>query len=89
MNDPPPDVREVLVQLLREAQVAVGERDHEAARAAVGTVGEVASNKLPEGDQRRRLRHGCERVDALLDGDDNDDTAAAAAYLSSMERRVA
>ncbi len=88
MDDLPSDVRSVLTQLLTEAQVALGERDHEAARAAVDTVDEVATNKLPEGEPRRRLRHGCERVEELLDGGGNDDTAAAAAYLASMERRV-
>jgi hypothetical protein len=88
MDDVPSDVESVLTQLLAEAQVAVGERDHEAARAAVDTVDEVATNKLPEGEPRRRLRHGCGRVEELLDTDDTDDTAAAAAYLSSMERRV-
>ena len=88
MDDLPSDVRSVLTQLLTEAQIAIGDRDHEAARAAVDTVDEVATNKLPEGDRRRRLRHGCERVEDLLDGGDNDDTAAAAAYLWSMERRV-
>ncbi|GAB7095725.1 hypothetical protein JCM30237_28790 [Halolamina litorea] len=88
MDDLPSDVHAVLGQLLAEAQVAIGERDHEAARTAVDSVDEVASNKLPESEQRRRLQHGCERVRALLEDGDNDDYAAAAAYLSSMQRRV-
>jgi uncharacterized protein YyaL (SSP411 family) len=88
MDDLPPDVHAVLAQLLTEAQVAIGERDHEAARAAVGTVDEVATNKLPESERRRRLRHGCERATALLDDGGTEATAAATAYLVSMERRV-
>ena len=47
------------------------------------TAGTVAANKLPAGDRRDRLRHGCAAaIEALPDGE------LAAAYVEAMERRL-
>jgi hypothetical protein len=85
-GDLPTDVRTVLAQLFAEARAALDDGDVRIAREAVGSAATVAATKLPEGDRRDRLRHGCDRVRALLA--DDPDTEAAAAYLAAMERRL-
>ena len=85
-GDLPTDVRTVLAQLFAEARAALDDGDVDTAREVVESAETVVATKLPEGDRRDRLRHGCDRVRALVA--DDHDTAAAAAYLAAMERRL-
>jgi len=85
-GDLPTDVRSVLTQLFATARSALDAGDVETAREAVGSAETVVTTKLPEGDRRDRLAHGCERVETLLA--DEPDTAGAAAYLAAMEARL-
>jgi len=97
-EDLPGDVRSVLTQLFAEGQEALAEGDPETARETVSSAEEVATNKLPEGDLRGQVLHGCGRVRRLLDADvvagdeSSDDTDgrveadAAVEYLAAMER---
>jgi len=81
----PTDVGAVLAQLFAEGRRALDDGDVETALATTASARTVASNKLPAGDRRERLLHGCARVEALLDAPEAD---AAAAYLAAMERRL-
>lgn len=83
-EDVPADVRSVLTQLLEATRTRLHEWDDEQARTTLATIETVATNKLPEGDRRARLLHGCERVRATLD----DDPTTAIEYLRAMERLV-
>ena len=79
----PPDVRSSLGQLLSNARQSARNGDHETTRSLLDTAGTVAENKLPAGDRRDRLRHGCAAaIEALPDGE------LAAAYVEAMERRL-
>ena len=79
----PADVRSSLGQLLSNARRYARRGDDEVARSLLETAGTVAENKLPEGDRRERLRHGCSAAtEALPDGE------LAAAYVEAMERRL-
>lgn len=86
--DVPPDVEEVLGQLFAEGREAFERGDVETAVEAVTSAAAVVDNKLPEGPLRERLLYGCERAEAVATGDDSD-TAVAAEYVASMERRLA
>lgn len=85
MSDVPPDVETVLGQLFEEARTGFEADEIEAGRSAIDSADSVISNKLPEGDLRGQLRHGCTRVEELLD---DGETAAAAEYVAAMERRI-
>lgn len=86
MSDPlPPDVRAVLKQLFAEARTALAAGDVAVARSAVESAETVVANKLPAGDRRERLRHGCRRVRGTIEEPGTD---AAEAYLAAMERRL-
>lgn len=85
--DPPADVEAVLSQLLDEAQDANADDDTETIADVVDTARQVTTNKLPEGDLRAYLRHGCEQIQVQLDSDDPD-TEAVAGYLQAMEQRL-
>ncbi len=97
-EDPPADALAVLAQLFAKGQEALADGDVDTARDTVTSAEEVATNKLPEGDLRGQLLHGCGQTLALLDpeansGDDGDDDPgvepdAAAEYLAAMERRL-
>ena len=87
MTDVPTDVEEVLTQLFEEAQAAFDEGDVEMAVAELSTASEVATNKLPEGDLRSRLLHGCEQAETAATGEDPD-TAVAGEYVAAMDRRL-
>ena len=101
-EDPPADVLAVLAQLFGEGQEALADGDADTAREAVTSAEAVATNKLPEGDLRGQLLHGCAQARALLDpetgggsaeGDDPEgangaEPDAAAEYLAAMERRL-
>lgn len=103
-EDLPDDALAVLAQLFTEGQESLADGDVHTAREAVTSAEEVATNKLPEGDLRGQLLHGCAQTRALLDpetggGDDEGDGPdgggadgvepdAAAEYLAAMERRL-
>jgi hypothetical protein len=102
-EDPPADVLAVLAQLFAEGQEALADGEVDTAREAVTSTEEVASNKLPEGDLRGQLLHGCAQARALLDPETGggsaegdgpegmdrvEPDAAAAEYLAAMERRL-
>ena len=73
MTDPdevPHDVRASLDQLLAEAVSAAERDDADTARALLDTAETVATNKLPAGEHRDRIRWGCAAaIDALPNGD--------------------
>lgn len=82
-DDVPHDVRAALSQLLDRAARAAEAGDAETAAALLDTAGTVAANKLPDGDRRDRVRHGCAAArEALLDG------ALAAAYADAAAARL-
>ncbi len=85
--DVPPDVEAVLTQLLEEAQEAFETGDSETGVEAVTSAATVARTKLPEGDLRAQVLHGCERVEALAGEGGN--TAVAVEYVAATERRLA
>lgn len=103
-EDPPADALAVLAQLFDEGQEALAGGDVDTARETLASAEAVATNKLPEGDLRGQLLHGCAQARALLDpetggGDDEGDGPggkgadgvepdAAAEYLAAMERRL-
>jgi hypothetical protein len=101
-EDPPADALAVLSQLVTEGQEALTDGDVDTAREAVTSAEAVATNKLPEGDLRGQLLHGCGQARTLLDpgtgggdaegdgpeGADGVEPDAAAEYLAAMERRL-
>lgn len=83
-DEVPHDVRASLEQLLSAAASAAAAGDDETARAALDTAETVATNKLPAGERRDRIRWGCAAaVDALPNGD------LAAAYATATADAVA
>lgn len=83
MDEMPADVRSSLGQLLSNARKRARCGDDDVARSLLETADTVAENKLPDGDRRDRLRHGCAAAtEALPDGE------LAAAYVEAMERRL-
>lgn len=82
-DDAPTDVRTVLCQLFGAGREALAEDDPGRCERIVDSARSVATNKLPEGERRAKIRHGCERVQTLLA---DDETAAATEYLAAMER---
>ena len=84
-SDLPSDVHAVLTQLASEGETAVDSAEFDTARQTVVTAETVSRNKLPEGELRAQLLHGCEQVRTALNNDRPD---AAAEYLRSMERRL-
>jgi hypothetical protein len=98
-EDPPADVLAVLAQLFAEGQASLTDGDVDTAREAVTSAETVVTNKLPEGDLRGQLLHGCGQANALLDPEtggegegpeetDGVEPDAAAEYLAAMERRL-
>jgi hypothetical protein len=85
------DVMDVLGQLFEAAARALeGDAGTEAsrpdtARRILTSAETVATNKLPEGEFRDRLLHGCERALATLDAD----APVAAEHCRAMAREVA
>ena len=83
MTDPdevPHDVRASLDQLLAEARAAAERGDVDTARPLLETAETVATNKLPAGERRDRVRWGCA---AALDALPNADLAAAYATATA------
>lgn len=85
-DDVPTDVETVLAQLFAAGQDALEEESFDTCRQVVGSIESVATNKLPEGDRRARLLHGCERIRELLA---ENEVAAAAEYLRAMDAQLA
>lgn len=81
-DDIPADVHASLQQLLSEARKATTIGDGETAQLLLESAYTVATNKLPEGQQRVWLRHGCQAAQQSLP-----DEALAGAYIVAMERR--
>lgn len=86
-EDVPPDVNAVLVQLFEEGAQALEDGNDDTCLQSVESAESVVTNKLPEGELRGQLRHGCRRVRELLTSDDQD-REAAAEFLSAMQRRL-
>ena len=89
-DDIPADVKESLAQLLGECADALEGDDVQTARETVTSARSVATNKLPEGELREHLLHGCDRVEMLLDpaaGDEDIEADAAGEYVAAMRRR--
>jgi hypothetical protein len=77
-DEVPHDVRASLDQLLAEARGAAERGDVDTARTLLDTAETVATNKLPAGERRDRIRWGCAAaLDALPNGD------LAAAYATA------
>ncbi len=87
-DDLPTDVRTVLGQLLAGTRTALAEDEHETARETITSARTVATNKLPRDERREQFQHGCDRILALLDADDEVDRDAAAEYVTALERRL-
>ena len=86
-DSPPPlpaDVRDVLAQLLGEAESSAAAGEYDVARALLDTAETVVRNKVPDPDERARLLAGCGTVRDSLGADDE----TARGYLASMRRRV-
>jgi hypothetical protein len=82
-DEVPHDVRASLVQLLAAAADAAAGGEAETARATLDTAETVATNKLPTGERRDRVRWGCAAaIDALPNGD------LAAAYATATADAV-
>jgi hypothetical protein len=88
-DDVPSDVHAVLTQLFKEAESAILSEEYETTRQTVDTAETVCRNKLPEGELRAQLLHGCDRVQAALDSADGVDSDTTAEYLRAMDRRLA
>ncbi|WP_220222386.1 hypothetical protein [Haloplanus salinus] len=85
------DVMDVLGQLFEagaralDGDAGTAESRPDTARQILTSARTVATNKLPEGEFRDRLLHGCERALATLD----DDAPVAAEHCRAMAREVA
>lgn len=82
--DLPADVDAALTQLLSKAAADARRHEVDAVIAIVDTVETVTENKIPDGQVRERLLHGCRQVRRLA----ADEPLVAAEYLHSMERLV-
>lgn len=87
-EDIPPDVIAVLSQLFEEAHEALEVDDNETCRQTIESAEEVATNKIPEGELRGQLLHGCQRVRRLLDTEEDEEAEAAVEFLTAMQRRL-
>jgi hypothetical protein len=86
-DDLPTDVIAVLSQLFAETRTALADGDLATARETISSAETVATNKLPAGDRKAALLHGCERVRDLLE-EDEPKTDVATEYVAAMERRL-
>ncbi len=87
-DDIPTDVQDTLAQLFEECATALEAGDLDTARETASSARSVATNKLPGGDLRDHLLHGCDRVEALLDPDEEVEADAATEYVAAMRRRL-
>ena len=82
-DEMPADVKASLRHLLAEARSYATAGDSDTAASLLESAHTVATNKLPAGTRRDRLRHGCLSAhEALPDG------TLAVAYIAAMERRL-
>lgn len=88
VDDLPADVKDTLTQLLGECATALDDDDLPTARETIDSAESVATNKLPEGDLREHLLHGCARVSELLDPEEDVEADAASEYVAAMQRRL-
>lgn len=65
----PGDVLSVLGQLFEAGAEAAAAGDADTARQVLDSAETVATNKLPDGEFRDELRHGCRRTRRLLADD--------------------
>ena len=87
MTGPPPlpaDVRDVLAQLLKEADECLSAAEYGVVYDILDTVETVIRNKVPDTEERERLLGGCSTVRSTLEVDNE----TASGYLLSMRRRV-
>lgn len=81
----PTDVETVLQQLFEAAGEALEAEDIDTCRQTIDSAESVVSTKLPDGERKARLRHGCERVRQLAEEGDH---TVAAEYLEAMARQL-
>jgi len=87
-EDIPADVSSALLQLFVEAEEALEAGDIDTCLQTIESAETVATNELPECALRGQIRHGCVRVRALLEGDEEQDAEAAGEFLTAMQRRI-
>jgi len=87
-EDVPSDVQSVLEQLLSEGEAAIRAGDTDTAREVIETVERVSRNKLPEGELRAQLLHGCRAVTDALAPAEGVESEVAAEYVRAMGRRL-
>lgn len=87
-DDVPSDVDVVLTQLLDETETAIQAGEFETARQTMETATTVSRNKLPEGELRAQLLHGCGEVTAVIAADDDVESAVAIEYVRAMDQRL-
>jgi hypothetical protein len=77
------DVMDVLSQLFASGARALDDADADTARQVLTTAETVATNKLPDGEFRSRLLHGCNRALSTLA-----EPPVAAEHCRAMAREV-
>ena len=87
-EDVPSDVQSVLTQLFEETETAIRADDFDTARQTIETATTVSRNKLPEGDLRAWLLHGCGEVLAAITLENGVESDVAVAYVQAMVRRL-
>jgi len=87
-DDVPSDVQAVVIQLLDETDTALRAGEFQTARRAIDTVETVSRNKLPAGELRGQLLHGCAAALTALESDDSNDADLAAEYVRAMTQRL-
>lgn len=83
-DDLPVDVRDTLAQLFEAAGEAARDGRAETAVAALESAATVVGNKLPPGELKRRLAHGCTRAIATVEAE----PLVAAEYCVAMRERL-
>lgn len=79
-DDLPADIHATLGQLFEEAGAAARDRRPETTVAALDSAATVVENKVPDGDLKRVLAHGCERASATVEAE----PLVAAEYCAAM-----
>jgi len=87
-DDVPSDVHAVLTQLFEETETAIRAGEFETARQTIATATTVSRNKLPEGDLRGQLLHGCGEVLAAITPENGVESAVAIEYVRAMAQRL-
>lgn len=87
-DDLPSDVRAVLTQLFDETEAAIRAGEFDTARRTVATAATVSRNKLPAGELRAILLHGCAEVTAAIETDGDVASDVAVEYVRAMTQRL-